>query len=158
MIFRRLTGTELVWARDAFDTIFPGHGGARGVGTMNIEAYLEQTFMAIPLEPAIGLRIAIWIVALAPLFVLGRVATIHGLSKPERARAVAKLVMSRIYAVRQLVVALKAVAAFLYAGDREVRTALLAPKQAPIALSRKPEKTPSVPPPGSKGGHRVAVA
>src|SRR5262245_6240931 len=103
MIFRHLTRTELVWARDTFDTIFPGHGsGARGVGTMDIEAYLEHTFRAIPLEPAIGLRIAIWIVALAPLFVLGRVATIHGLSKPDRERVLAKLVMSPIYAVRQL--------------------------------------------------------
>jgi hypothetical protein len=126
---------------------------------MDIEAYLERTFQAIPLEPAVGIRIAIWIVALAPLFVLGRVVTIHGLSKPDREKVVARLVMSPIYAVRQLVIALKAVAALLYASDREVRTAMLAPKQAPpIALSRKPEKTPSVPPPGSKGGHRVAVA
>ena len=69
-----------------------------------------------------------------------------------------KLITSRFYAVRQLIVALKAVAALLYAADREVRAAMVAPKEAPIALGRKSEKTPSVPPPGAKGGRRVAVA
>jgi hypothetical protein len=159
MIFRRLTRTELVWARDAFDAIFPGHSSSRGVGTMDIEGYLENLLRTVPLEPAIGIRLAIWIVAFAPLFVVGRFATIHGLSKGDREKVIGKLVTNPIYAIRQLVIALKAVAALLYAGDREVRTAMLAPKpQAPIALGRKPEKTPSVPPPGSKGGHRVAVA
>jgi hypothetical protein len=161
MSLRHLTRFELVWARAAFEAIFPGHaGGARGIGTMDIEAYLEETFGNIPLEPAVGMRIAIWTTALAPLFVLGRFATLHRLSAPDRERVVSRLVVNPVYAVRQLVLALKAIAALLYAGDREVRAAMVAPSSpaVPLQLKRKPEKTPSVPPPGTKGGRRVAVA
>jgi hypothetical protein len=168
MILRQLSRTELTWARDAFDAIFPSQpSGAPGVGAMNIEGYLQDTFARIPLEPVCGLRIAIWIVALAPLFVLGRLATIHGLSKPDRERVLVGLTMSPVYAVRQLVVALKAMAALLYAGDPSVRARLLAarsdsPSRELVPLARKsatePAKTPSVPPPGPSGGRRVVAA
>ena len=157
MILRQLSRTELTWARDAFEAIFPPHaGGAPGIGKMNVEAYLVDTFARIPAEPAIGLRLAIWIVALAPIFVLGRIRTIHGLSGSDRQRVLTKLTMNPVYAVRQLVIALKAVAALLYAGDTGVRAALAQPAAVTLPLTRKPSKTPSVPPPA--GGRRVAAA
>jgi hypothetical protein len=131
-----LSRIEMVWARDAFAAIFPGprSSGQGGVEAMDIEGYLADTFRRISWEPALGLRAAIWIAALAPLFVLGRWRTIHGLAAADRERVLVGLTSSPVYAVRQLTLALKTMAALLWAGDPAVRADLLAPGAAPIRL------------------------
>jgi hypothetical protein len=157
MILRHLTRTELTWARDAFETIFPPRpGGACGIGAMDVEGYMTHTFARIPLEPALGIRLAIWIVALAPIFVLGRLRTIHRLSKDDRQRVLTRLTAHPVYAVRQLVLGLKAVAALLYAADPRVRATFTRAASPTIPMSRKPSRTPSAPSP--QGGRRVAAA
>jgi hypothetical protein len=128
-----LTRFELRWARDAFEAIFPGPDGIR---SLDVEGFLARMVRTAPLEPALGVRVAIWIVALAPLFVLRRVATIHDLSPEEREGLVVRLASNALYPVRQLVLLLKTVGALLYAGDATVRARLLAP-QATVALRKK---------------------
>jgi len=129
---KSLAPFEVRWARDAFEAVYPGPDG---IGPLDIEGYLAELMRAIPLEPALGLRAAIWIVALAPLLVLGRFATIHGLSAEDREEVVVRLASNRVYAIRQLVLLLKTMGALLYAGDRRVRERLLASHDASPATS-----------------------
>ena len=79
---------------------------------------------SLPFKARLGLRVAVWLVALAPLFVLRRVATIRGLAPADGERVVAALCASRSYGVRSLVMLLKTFGALLYAGDDRIRARL----------------------------------
>ncbi len=150
---RTLTRMEMAWALDAFEAIFPG---PQGIGTMNVREYIQATFARIPLEPVIGLRLAIWIVALAPLFVLRRFRTLHGLTAEEREHVLVALAANPVYAVRQLVLALKAMAALLYAADPAVRARMFAPRAEALPLRKKTSVPP--PPPSKEHGRAAKVA
>jgi hypothetical protein len=155
-----LTRIELRWARAALEAVFPG---PHGIAPLDIERCLGEMLRAVPLEPALGLRAAIWLVALAPLFAIGRVATIHAIAPEDRERVIVRLASSAIYPVRQLVLLLKTIGALLYAGDDRVRARLYARSRAemgPLPLRKKtnadtretPEKTPE------KKTHAVRLA
>ena len=119
---------ERRWARSMFETIFPGPPRGElpvGIGDLELDRFLDQTFAVIPFESAVGLRVTIWIVALSPLFVIGRLRTLEGLAAEERERVLTRLLASRVYFVRQLVLALKAIGSLLYCGDRALRKQIL---------------------------------
>jgi hypothetical protein len=123
-MLRKLTKTERGWAHAAFETIFPGLEGPApmiSVENMDVDSYLGEVTSNVPLKAAVGLRIAILIVALAPIFLMGRFATIRSLAREERERVVTKLLQSPQYAVRQLVMILKTIGAMLYAAHPSVR-------------------------------------
>jgi hypothetical protein len=127
---RSLSRVELRWARAAFECIFPSNACRElpiGIALLDIEGFLADVRTRAPAEAALGLRIAIWIVGLAPIFVLGRLATIASLAVDDRERVLRALLANRIYAIRQLVVLLKAIGALLYAGAEPVRAFLLPP-------------------------------
>ena len=115
---------ELRWARLAFTTIYPGFDGLAGIAAMDTDAFLVELCRVVPLKSAMGLRLGIWLVALAPLFVLRRFATITGLAVADRERMIATLLVSPSYVVRQLVLILKTMGAMLYAGSAVVRARL----------------------------------
>jgi hypothetical protein len=114
---------------------------------MDIEGYLVDTLKRIPLEPVIGIRAAIWIVALAPLVVLRRARTLAGLAPSDRELVLVALATNPVYAVRQLVLALKALAALLYAGSPTVRARLMAPtiSSSFVDEARLVRRLPSLP-------------
>ena len=85
-------------------------------------------------QAAFGFRAAVWLVALAPLFVLGRLRTIVGLLPADRERLVEKLLANRAYFIRSLVLILKTMGALLYAGDAAVRARMLVPSRPQPAL------------------------
>jgi hypothetical protein len=89
----------------------------------------------VPFQAALGLRLAIWIVALAPLFVLGRFTTVIGLDQVAREQLIVKLLANRSYALRSLVLILKTIGALLYAGDDAVRARMNAPSTLPQPVS-----------------------
>ena len=60
-------------------------------------------------------------------FVLGRFATIVGLTSADRERVVSALVVSKSYVVRSLILVLKTMGALLYADDDAVRARMLIP-------------------------------
>lgn len=129
-MIRSLCRTERRWAFAALGAIYPsGASPALSIGVCDLDlgAYLRDVFRTIPLTAALGLRVAIWIVALAPPFVLGRMVTVLGLEPAERARLIEKLVASSSYGVRQLVTALKAVGGLLFGGAGSVQSAILGP-------------------------------
>lgn len=125
-----LTSFERRWVRAIFDTIFPGPArGAlpMGAAEMDVDGFFDEMFEQAPFESCLGLRAAIWILALAPLFVLARAATFAKLAASDRERVYLELAASRIYVVRSLVIALKAIGSLLYCGNAVVRSHILAP-------------------------------
>jgi hypothetical protein len=126
----KLTRFEDRWADAAMGAIFPGstEAGLADIRAMNVGGFLRQLMRSVPFQAALGVRMAVWVVALAPLFVLGRFTTIVGLAVADRERVVARLVASKSYAVRSLVLILKTMGALLYAGNDAVRARMLRPR------------------------------
>ncbi|MDH5674239.1 MAG: hypothetical protein OEZ06_18945 [Myxococcales bacterium] len=60
---------------------------------------------------ALGLRLALWLAALSPLWLLGKCATLAGLPQEERGELLARLVAHPSFAVRELMLLLKLCAA-----------------------------------------------
>ncbi|MEO6419853.1 MAG: hypothetical protein ABIP39_10625 [Polyangiaceae bacterium] len=119
---RTLTKIESRWARGAFGAIFPANElTGIGICDLDVETFLMEVRSATTFKSALGVRAAIWIVAFAPLFVLGKLRTISGLDQASREVVVGALMASPIYFVRQLTMLLKAIGAILYAGAPAVR-------------------------------------
>ncbi len=102
---------------------------------MDVPTFFRELLRRMPFEAALGLRLAVWIVALAPLFVIGRLSTIARLGQAEREAVVGRLVACEWYAVRSLVMMLKAFGALLYAGDDAVRKRMMTPSRRPRLVS-----------------------
>src|SRR5580700_9015475 len=96
-MMRSLSKTERDWAFAALGAIFPSRASESlpvGVCDLELGEYLRDLFASIPLMAVLGLRAAIWIVALAPPFVLRRGVTVMGLDATERQSLVERLVSS----------------------------------------------------------------
>ncbi len=120
---------------------FPGvdRRGLSHIGGMDVPGFLAGAMRRLPFRAALGLRAAVWLAALAPLFAAGRFATIAGLRPTEREKVVTKLFASRWYSLRSLMMILKTFGAFLYAGDAAVRARLTASPQRsliPLRMNR----------------------
>jgi hypothetical protein len=128
-----LTKLETTWAEAAMGAIFPGsrEAGLADIRGMDLRGFLSQVVTTVPFQAALGLRLAIWIVALAPLFVLGRFATVVGLDQAGREQLIVRLLAHRSYALRSLVLILKTIGALLYAGDDAVRARMNTPAPQP---------------------------
>jgi hypothetical protein len=134
-----LTRIELGWARATLETIFPANACAAlpyGIAELDIEGHLQRVRRAAPAEAAFGIRAAIWIAGLAPVFVLGRLCTIAVLAPKEREKVVLAVMASRVYLVRQLVMFLKQLGALLYAGAAHVRDRVHAPGEPRLVSAR----------------------
>jgi hypothetical protein len=138
----RLTSMEGAWAKATLSAIFPGSTDGRlaGIDAMDVRGYLASAMERIPFRAALGLRAAVWVAALAPLFLLGRIVTIAALARAERENVVARLFASRSYGLRSLMMMLKTFGALCYAGDATVRARLMAPQArrslVPLRLGR----------------------
>lgn len=125
----KLFGFELTWAAAAFDAVFPERTALpHGIARMGPARFLADTIAVSPLEQSIGLRLTLWIVALAPLWILRRPRTISDIGPEERQRVLERLFASPVYAIRQLVVAFKAIGSLLYAQSPEARAAMTNPR------------------------------
>jgi hypothetical protein len=133
-----LTSFERGWAAAAMEAIFPGRSdlGLSDIRAMNVDGFLRELMAHLPLRAAVGVRLAVWLVAFAPLFVLTRFATIAGLPRQDRERTLGTLIASPSYVVRSLVLILKAMGALLYAADGGVRTRMTPPRPPAIAQLR----------------------
>jgi hypothetical protein len=132
----RLFEFELTWAKAAFDALFPeGSALPHGIARMAPERRLHDLLITCPWEQAMALRLSIWLLTLAPLWLLRRPVTLGGASAAERERVLARLYASSIYVVRQLAVAFKATAALFYAQSPEVRAAMVAASELASAES-----------------------
>jgi hypothetical protein len=126
---RTLSKLESRWARGAFGAIFPANGAMKiGICDLDVETFISEVRSATSFKSALGIRAAIWIVAFAPLFVLGKFRTIVGIDPASRELVMGSLLGSRIFFVRQLTMLLKAIGALLYAGAPAVRKVMIPPR------------------------------
>lgn len=70
---------------------------------------------------ALGLRVAIWMVATAPLWLFGRFKLFGALARAERTELLGRLLTHRSFAVRELTLLLKLTAAMALLGTASVR-------------------------------------
>jgi hypothetical protein len=157
----RLFAFEVRWAKAAFATIFPeGTALPHGIASLTPETGFAETIARAPLEQAVGLRLSLWLVALAPVVFFLRPCSIAGLSPERREAVLERLLESSIYPVRQLALAFKAFAALLYYAGSPVARALIAaggPGRVPVPLEsgfvtlRRKHPACVVPAPDSSG-------
>jgi hypothetical protein len=134
-----LTRFELRWAVAAMEAIFPGCSdtGLSDIRVMNVDGFLRELMAHLPIRAALGVRLAVWLVALAPLFVLQRVTTIARLALNDREQVIATLGASKWYPIRSLVLVLKTMGGLLYAADDDVRMHMRPREQAVARLRVK---------------------
>ena len=135
-----LTRFEHRWAQATLVAMFPGarEDGFADIAAMDVHGFLVELTRSMPFKAALGLRAALWLVALAPLFVLRRLTTIAHLPPADGERVVAALCASRSYGVRSLVMVLKTFGALLYAGDDAIRARFrhATPDTVPLRIRR----------------------
>lgn len=136
-----LTKFEKRWARAALTGIFAEreHGVRVPFDRLDIEGTLDETIAFIPWRSGMGLRIAIWMIALSPLWLALRFATIASVALQEREKLLARLIYHRFYLVRQLALLFKAFGAIWVFRDSQLREDVLRRKERLIGLSKKKE-------------------
>lgn len=135
-----LASFELAWTDAAFDTIYPEPPLSvlpHGVLSMHPARFFQGVLASVPLEQSVGLRLTLWMIALAPLFTIRKLGTIASIGPDDRVRVLERLLASRSYFVRQLTLSFKAIATLLYARSERVRDAMTTPR-TPDRTSRAP--------------------
>ena len=115
---------ERRWAHDALSAFAPEHGPglAPSAGEVDYEAVLQRMLREVAPLARIGLRLAVWSAALAPLWVLGKFATISSLGSAHRPALLSALLTHRVFAVREFATLLKLCAAMALLGVPSVRS------------------------------------
>ena len=93
----------------------------KGIAAAQIAVFIDELASALPSLTWFGLRMFLIIIALSPLFIVGRFATMAGLGEADRDRVIGTIGHSNIYLVRQMVLALKATFAMFFAGGEELQ-------------------------------------
>ncbi|MCC6554537.1 MAG: hypothetical protein IT372_16280 [Polyangiaceae bacterium] len=109
-------GFERRWRDAVLAAVIPADG-APGVGALEpaeIEAFWPAFRAHAPPLVRAGLRLAVWAVSLAPPLVVGAGRTFAALGRDDQERVLVAFRSSRVYLVRQLAVALVAVACLAY--------------------------------------------
>jgi hypothetical protein len=114
---------ERRWARQLLAAFAPV--GGPGLAPLEGEVDYSSTFVrmmreATPLA-ALGLRAAVWMAALAPLWLWGTLTTINKLAKERHPQLLRELLAHRVFAVRELSLLLKLCAAMALLGAPSVR-------------------------------------
>lgn len=114
---------ERRWARHLLAAFAPT--GGLGLAPLENEvdylaALVRMMREASPLA-AVGLRLAVWMAALAPLWLWGRLTTISKLAGERRTQLLRELLSHRLFAVRELSLLLKLCAAMALLGTPSAR-------------------------------------
>ena len=118
-----MTRWELRWAKHLLGAFAPS--GGPGLAPLPGEVDYESAFMrmrrhATPIA-ALGLRVALWMAALAPMWLWGRLATVSKLASERRSELLRQLLSHRTFAVRELTMLLKLAATMALLGTPSVR-------------------------------------
>ena len=120
-----MTRFERRWARQLLAGFAPT--GGPGLSPLPDEVDYERAVLRMRREgtplAALGVRLAIWIAALAPLWLWGKLATITvgALAVERRAELLRELLVHRVFAVRELTLLLKLCATMALLGTPSVR-------------------------------------
>jgi hypothetical protein len=114
---------ERRWARQLLAAFAPV--GGPGLAPLEGEVDYSSAFVRMMREAtpvaALGLRLAVWMAALAPLWLWGKLSTIGELAKERRTQLLRELLAHRVFAVRELSLLLKLCAAMALLGAPSVR-------------------------------------
>ncbi len=118
-----LLGFERRWLLLIFRTVAPfeGDGSTAGLTHVPMGELLDDLVRNAPAHFLLGLRACLWVVMLAPPFVLGRLASFVTLAREERLALLERLGQSDIYVIREMPMLFKTVACLGYCGLPEVQ-------------------------------------
>ena len=111
---------ERRWVRDILSSFAPDGGPelAPSAGTIAYVATYEGMYESARPIARLGFRLALWLVALAPLWSARRLHTLPGLALAERQALLERLLDHRLHAVREAAFLLKLCACLaLFAND-----------------------------------------
>jgi hypothetical protein len=114
---------ERRWATAVLEAFAPpgGAGLAPEPGEVDYVGGMQRMLGSFTQRAAFGLRAALWIAALAPLWMWGRLSSVTRMPLPRRTELVKHLLVHRFFLVRELAFLLKTAAAFALLGTRSVR-------------------------------------
>jgi hypothetical protein len=120
---RRLLQIERRWAEQALAAFAPdgGTGLVPQPGEVDYATAFHRMLQEVTPWAALGLRLGLWLVALAPLWLWQRARTIGSLAVGERPALLRALLVHRVFAVRELTLLLKLCAAMALLGAPSVR-------------------------------------
>ncbi len=95
--------------------------GAKDVG---IDRFIPRLLAVIPLQAALVLRLAVWVVLFSPLLVGKGPRLFTGLSEKDQEEVMRRLSVHRIYYLRELSMLWKAYGGMGYGGDPRVQALL----------------------------------
>jgi hypothetical protein len=134
-----LASFELAWTDAAFDAIYPEPPRSalpHGVASMHPARFFQGVLSAAGFEQSLGLRVTLWMIALAPLFTIRKLGTIASIDAEDRVRVLERLITSPYYFVRQLTMSFKAIATLLYSRSEAVRSAMTTPVRSLVSATR----------------------
>jgi hypothetical protein len=149
-----MMGFERRWARHVLAAFAPvgGPGLAPVLDEVDYEGALRRMMRGASPLAAAGMRLALWIAALAPIWLWGRVTTVTRLAVERRPELLRQLLGHRAFAVRELTMLLKLCAAMALLGtpsvrarssyDLSVRPITVRPAPVAIARVRLPQAAP----------------
>lgn len=118
-----LTLRERRWASGVLFAMFPLRDEEeRFAEDFGLDETIRRFFRGIPLQASLGLRAALLLIVFAPLLLIGRFAFFSDLDATDRMRVLERLMKNKVYAIRQLVTAWKAVGGLLVVGHESLRT------------------------------------
>jgi hypothetical protein len=114
----RLFRFERRWLLRVFEAVLPPGDPtlALGAGDVPMGRFVDDFLASAPLTAVLGLRGGLWLILLAPLFVLGRPRTFLGLTPAERGALLERLRRSNLYLVRESATLFKIVGCLGYCG------------------------------------------
>jgi hypothetical protein len=118
-----MTRIEQTWAADVLNafTLESESGLCPRAGEVDyLSAYRRMCLRSTALA-GFGLRLAVWMVALAPLWLLGRLSTFSKMACRERTELLTRLLVHNSFVVRELTMLLKLTAAMALLGTLSVR-------------------------------------
>ena len=119
-------GFEQRWCDALFGAMIPAAGGRPGLPDLDLAGFWALYDECAPPLAKLGLRAAVWILTLMPA-VTGYFRTFTSLDPAQRDAFLVSASSSRLYLVRQLVMAVKTFAAFAYFQDAGARRHLETP-------------------------------
>ena len=113
---------ERRWASGVLFAMFPFRDDERKFAAdFGLDETIPRFFSGIPLQATLGLRAALLLIVVAPLLLIGRFAFFSDLDAADRMRVLERLMKNKVYAIRQLVTAWKAVGGLLVVGHQSLR-------------------------------------
>lgn len=111
-------------ARIVVEALLPAEGPLPSGVDAGADAFLERFAGEAPVSMRLALRAALFAAVWVAPVMIGRLPPLSRLTADERERALAAMAKSRWAVLRQLVLLLKATAAFQYGADPAVRRAI----------------------------------